>query len=127
MGNRFATPGGGGPLADARGHHHNKMKRPPVPAALREAVWLRDCGQTFEHKCLIRWCPNKVTVFNFQVAHDVPHSRGGPTALGNLFVICANCNRSMSDTHTRAAWDARDGAAAPVVAPAEHWRRWICC
>ena len=55
-----------------------------IPKALREQVWIRRCGATFEHKCCTPWCKNIMTVFDFHVAHNYPESRGGPTILNNL-------------------------------------------
>jgi len=71
-----------------------------IPRALREQVWLAWCGKKFEHKCLVRWCENIMTPFIFEVGHNVPESKGGPTDLTNLRPICSQCNRSMGDEYT---------------------------
>ena len=72
-----------------------------IPAALREQVWLAWCGdRLFKHKCLVTWCENVMTPFQFQVGHNVPESKGGATDLGNLRPICAKCNQSMGDEYT---------------------------
>ncbi len=36
------------------------VKRKPIPKALREQVWLKDCGRVFDHKCNVKWCKNNV-------------------------------------------------------------------
>ena len=72
-----------------------------IPCALREQVWLTFCGDKyFKHKCLVSWCENTITVFNFEVGHNVPESKGGATDINNLRPICAKCNRSMGDDYT---------------------------
>ena len=72
-----------------------------IPAALREQVWLTWCGDRFfKHKCLVSWCSNTITPFDFECGHNVPESQGGPTDLSNLRPICGKCNRSMSDNYT---------------------------
>lgn len=76
-----------------------------IPKALREACWIKIFGKVFETKCYIGWCPNIINVFNFECGHDNPHSKGGVTALDNLFPICSRCNKSMSDTYTIEEWN----------------------
>lgn len=71
-----------------------------IPLALREQVWLAWCGKRFRHKCLVVWCENIITPFTFEVGHNIPESKGGPTELSNLRPICAKCNRSMGDQYT---------------------------
>lgn len=72
-----------------------------IPAALREQVWLVFCGdRLFKHKCLVVWCENVMTPFNFEVGHNVPESKGGATDISNLRPICSKCNRSMGDEYT---------------------------
>jgi len=68
-----------------------------IPKALREQVWLSVCGKTFEHKCLVDWCKNILTPFQFEAGHIIPESKGGPTTLENLLPICSSCNKSMGN------------------------------
>ena len=75
-----------------------------IPKALREAVWITHAGRTFEKKCLTPWCPNIMSVFDFQAGHNIPESKGGPTTIDNLVPICSRCNVSMSNTHTFKEW-----------------------
>ena len=71
------------------------------PGALREQVWLLYCGdRNFKHKCLVTWCENLMTPFMFEVGHNIPESKGGPTDISNLRPICGKCNRSMGDNFT---------------------------
>jgi 5-methylcytosine-specific restriction endonuclease McrA len=81
-----------------------KKIKEKIPKALREQVWIRYCGKTFEHKCLIPWCKNKINPFDFHVGHDIPESKGGSTTIDNLQPICARCNLSMSDDYTISEW-----------------------
>lgn len=71
-----------------------------IPKALREQVWIAHIGKKFESKCLVSWCQNIISVFNFECGHNVPESKGGATDLTNLRPICSNCNRSMSDDYS---------------------------
>lgn len=72
-----------------------------IPSALREQVWLAFCGDKFfKHKCLVTWCENVMTPFNFEVGHNVPESKGGATDISNLRPICGKCNKSMSCEYT---------------------------
>jgi 5-methylcytosine-specific restriction endonuclease McrA len=77
------------------------MKKASIPGALREQVWLLNCGErNFKHKCLVTWCENIITPFAFEVGHNVPESKGGTLDISNLRPICAKCNRSMGDSYT---------------------------
>lgn len=88
-----------------------------IPKALREQVWLHYVGKRYECKCIIPWCTNKMTVFDFHVGHNVPESVGGATELANLRPICARCNLSMGATYTIQEW-------SRLSAPAG--RSWCC-
>jgi 5-methylcytosine-specific restriction endonuclease McrA len=75
-------------------------KRKPFPKAVREQVWLKDCGRVYDHKCNIKWCKNTISVFDYEVGHNIPHSKGGSDSIDNLRAICSRCNKSMSDDYT---------------------------
>ena len=75
-----------------------------IPIALREAVWIHHQGRSFEGKCLTTWCPNIITVFDFQCGHDIPESKGGPTTIENLYPLCSRCNLSMGSRYTYKEW-----------------------
>jgi len=77
-----------------------------ITGALREAVWIKTMGKVFEGKCPVVWCPNTITVFDFQSGHNVPESKGGSTTLPNLIPICARCNFSMGNHYTIDEWNA---------------------
>ncbi len=118
-------------------------KKKPIPVAVREATWVLRCGRVFEHKCLTTWCPNTLTVFEFQSGHDIPESKGGATSPENLYPICARCNTSMGNRYTFKEWcDIQKPAVPPVQAQAQvqtqkqqqppptkarSWRRYFCC
>lgn len=77
------------------------MPRKKIPVALREQVWILHFGDKyFKQKCFVKWCENGLTPFNFEVGHNVPHSKGGTSDLDNLRPICAKCNKSMGDQYT---------------------------
>ena len=77
-----------------------------IPKALREQVWLTYVGRRYDSKCYINWCQNRITVFEFQVGHDVPESHGGATEIFNLRPICSRCNQSMGSQFTIQQWSA---------------------
>jgi len=76
------------------------MKKSPIPRALREQVWITFIGKKFEHKCLVTWCENTITVFNFEAGHMIPESKGGTLSIDNLRPICSKCNKSMGNSYT---------------------------
>jgi len=82
----------------------SKRKKERIPVALREAVWIHRQGRVFQGKCLTTWCPNIITVFEFQCGHDIPESKGGPLTLENLYPLCSRCNLSMGDRYTYKEW-----------------------
>ena len=63
-------------------------RRPTPKKALKKMVYQRDKG-----KC--RVCGAKVDPFNFEIGHDVAHSRGGKLTLKNAILLCPTCNKSM--------------------------------
>jgi 5-methylcytosine-specific restriction endonuclease McrA len=81
-----------------------KGRKEKITAALREAVWIRKMGKVFQAKCPVVWCPNVITVFDFQSGHNVPESKGGKTNIDNLLPICARCNVCMGDRYTINEW-----------------------
>jgi 5-methylcytosine-specific restriction endonuclease McrA len=109
-----------------------KSSKRKIPRALREQVWIQNIGQHFEHKCLVNWCQNKITAFDFHVGHNIPESKGGKTSIENLKPICARCNLSMGSKYTISEWSKLDkyikqepllvGNKFPEKPP---W--WICC
>jgi 5-methylcytosine-specific restriction endonuclease McrA len=76
-----------------------------IPKALREQVWLTYVGRRYESKCMVRWCKNIMTVFDFHVGHDIPEVRGGATDISNLRPICSRCNLSMGSQYTIKEWE----------------------
>jgi hypothetical protein len=76
----------------------------PIPKRIRELVWTTNNGETFLHKCYVSWCDNIINVFNFQVGHDIPESKGGTIDIDNLKPICVSCNLSMSNKYSITEW-----------------------
>jgi len=79
-------------------------RKKKIPKAVREAVWVKHVGKHFEYKCLTHWCPNKMTVFDFQTSHNIPESKGGSMELDNLYPLCGRCNQSMGNQYTYTQW-----------------------
>jgi len=92
-------------------------KKKRVPKAIREAVWIKHVGRRFDHKCLTHWCPNKMTVFDFQTSHNIPESKGGSMELDNLYPLCGRCNQSMGNKYTYDEWHDL------FIAKSSFWRR----
>jgi 5-methylcytosine-specific restriction endonuclease McrA len=59
-------------------------RRDPLPRELRLAVWRRDRGRCRE-------CGNG---FDLQYDHVIPLALGGATSVGNLQLLCGDCNRA---------------------------------
>jgi 5-methylcytosine-specific restriction endonuclease McrA len=106
-----------------------KKRKQHIPVALHEAVWIKHMGRVFESKCKTTWCPNIVTVFDFQAGHDIPESKGGPTSLQNLYPICSRCNQSMGNRYTFQQWCklSKETSASPaVVVVIPKKKGWSC-
>ena len=105
-----------------------KKRKEKIPAAVYEAIWTIKMGKVFQGKCLTTWCPNTITVFDFQAGHDIPESKGGPPSVENLYPICARCNQSMGDRYTFKEWCAiSPSLTSPVVEEVKPQKSWWCC
>jgi 5-methylcytosine-specific restriction endonuclease McrA len=93
-----------------------QKKKATIPKALREQVWLKHIGRNYEQKCLVDWCQNTMTVFDFHVGHNIPESLGGETNISNLKPICSRCNLSMGSQYTITEWT-KIGNATPNKNP----------
>jgi hypothetical protein len=89
---------------DCGGNADKKYKKDNIPKRIREFVWTTYNGETYKNKCYVSWCDNIINVFNFQVGHDIPESKGGTLEISNLKPICGNCNQSMGNKYTITEW-----------------------
>ena len=80
-------------------------RKTKVPRAVREQVWLTSVGAKYEAKCGVRWCTNKMNVFDFHVGHNIPESKGGTLDIKNLQAMCARCNLSMGHQYSIDEWN----------------------
>ncbi len=71
-----------------RAEKNGRPTRAPIPTELRRAVFERDGG----------YCVECGGSFDLQYDHILPVARGGATTLQNLQLLCADCNRSKSDS-----------------------------
>ena len=97
-----------------------KKSKTEIPRALLEQFWLTHAGRMYERQCLVPWCQNMMTVFDFHVGHNIPESKGGATQLENLRPICSRCNLSMGSQYSITEWAA---LSAPRIK--KSW--WLCC
>jgi 5-methylcytosine-specific restriction endonuclease McrA len=97
-------------------------RKQKIPVALREQVWIRLMGHKFDGKCRVKWCRNRISVFDFQCGHNVPESRGGKTDIDNLIPICARCNNSMGNSYTIDEWNVKFAATSVTW-----WKRYFTC
>jgi 5-methylcytosine-specific restriction endonuclease McrA len=81
-----------------------KYRKQKIPIALRQACWVRQFGETYQHKCFVDWCHRKISCFDFEVGHNLPESKGGTLDLDNLRPICRQCNIGMGNTYTIDQW-----------------------
>lgn len=86
-------------------NNYSKKRKQNIPKKIREQVWLEHNNNNFDAECKINWCSNIVNVFNYQVGHNIPESKGGTLALDNLYPICDRCNLSMSNKYTIDEWN----------------------
>lgn len=82
----------------------NPHKKEQIPKRIREMVWNTYNSEKYSSKCYVSWCNNIINVFNYQVGHDIPESKGGTLDLSNLKPICGNCNLSMGNKYTITEW-----------------------
>lgn len=61
-------------------------RRVPIPREVRRAVFERDEGK----------CAECSSTFDLQYDHVIPIALGGATTVGNLQLLCADCNRQKS-------------------------------
>ncbi len=68
--------------------------------AQRRNVWDTHNGKRYEAKCKVDGCKTIVTVWDFEIGHDKPRSKGGSDTVENLYPICGVCNKSMGARYT---------------------------
>jgi hypothetical protein len=61
-----------------------RNQRQPIPREIRRAVFERDGGS----------CVDCGSTFDLQYDHVIPVALGGATSLGNLQLLCGDCNRT---------------------------------
>lgn len=97
-------------------------KKDKIPKALREQVWLHYAKKTFDIKCPVSWCENRINPFDFHVGHNIAEANGGTLDINNLKPICSRCNLSMSSNYTIDEWD----KLAKPAKPAESMKKTKC-
>lgn len=79
-------------------------RKAKIPLALKQTVWVNQFGEVYKRKCPVRWCHRIISVFDFEVGHNIPESRGGTTTPDNLRPICRQCNIGMGNRYTIDSW-----------------------
>jgi 5-methylcytosine-specific restriction endonuclease McrA len=100
------------PAAPARGGSSQQSTR-RIPAALRRAVWQRDCGRCCYVNAEGRRCN---ATSNVEFHHKIPFARGGCHDANNVELRCASHNQYQADLDFgRGFMNARRGRAAPPM------------
>jgi 5-methylcytosine-specific restriction endonuclease McrA len=81
-----------------------KQRKCKIPLAMKQTVWVNQFGEVYKHKCVTKWCHRIITVFDFEVGHNIPESKGGVTSPENLRPICRQCNIGMGNRYTIDEW-----------------------
>jgi hypothetical protein len=68
-------------------------KRKRIPKYIKNLAWKKHIGLGHEGKCYC--CGSTITLFNFQVGHNIALVKGGTDNIENLIPICAGCNNAM--------------------------------
>lgn len=83
-----------------------KVKDKKPKKADRKLIWEQHSGKIYEKKCYIKRCTTMINVFDFQVGHNIPESKGGSSSdIKNLYPICSTCNQSMGNKYTIDEWN----------------------
>lgn len=84
--------------------YKKKKRKQKIPLAVKQNVWVTNFGEVYKHKCYVDWCHRVMTVFEFEVGHNIPESKGGTLDLDNLRPICHQCNIGMGNQYTIDEW-----------------------
>ena len=97
-----------------------------IPKAVKEQVWLTYIGEQYKCKCLVTWCKNTITVFDFHTGHNIPEKHGGTLDISNLRPICARCNLSMGSQYTITEWNMLSPPTVEPIQPKRTLSRFLC-
>ena len=70
-----------------------KKPRKAIPKKVREEVWKKRNGASFDGRCFC--CETDLRFEAFEVGHVIPVADGGNDSVDNLEPVCRSCNRSM--------------------------------
>jgi len=70
-----------------------KNNSSPIPKAIRDAVWMRDVGNSKNGECYV--CKRFITDDLYETGHIISRSNNGSDDFDNLRVVCVQCNKAM--------------------------------
>ena len=83
-----------------------KKKDKKPKKADRRLVWEQHNCKEYTSKCHVTRCTKDIDVWDFEVGHNIPESKGGSsTDIKNLFPICSTCNGSMGNKYSIDEWN----------------------
>ena len=69
-----------------------KAARPSVPRNVERQLWSESCGFCMNPECLQQLISESTEQNIGEMAHIVPHTKGGDVSVNNLILLCANCH-----------------------------------
>ena len=69
-----------------------KAARPSVPRNVERQLWSESCGFCMNPECLQQLISESTEKNIGEMAHIVPHAKGGDVSVNNLILLCANCH-----------------------------------
>jgi 5-methylcytosine-specific restriction endonuclease McrA len=74
-------------------YHYTSAYRSKIPTHTRNAIWLRENGDSTNGKCYC--CRQPLRITDFECGHIIAVTIGGSNVPENLQPVCRQCNRDM--------------------------------
>jgi hypothetical protein len=74
---------------------------------IRQEIWVKNAGKSFEIKCRTYWCSNMITPFSFYMGFIIPLNVRTSENIdkNNLIPICRSCSFGMSNKIKFSDWN----------------------